>query len=111
MPNASSPAKLTPRPPVISLAGRVALLQEPLPKEATEGITGNLPQEIKEIPMKWLMIYKHKGNSFACGIAERMKVVDISVVSNVDDPLKKDGQMTVDIEVTPGKWSGLRPKE
>lgn len=86
-----------------TLQERVDFLQEPLPKEYTENITGNAPQEVKEIPVKWLTIYRHRGNSFACKIAERIKVVDVSVVPNVDDPLKKDGRVTTDIEVTPGE--------
>lgn len=89
---------------LVSLQDRVDFIQEPLPKEYVEHVTGNVPDEIKEIPVKWLMIYRHRGNSFACKIAERIKVVDVSVVPNVDDPLKKDGRVTTEIEVTPGEW-------
>ncbi|KAF9445329.1 hypothetical protein P691DRAFT_795618 [Macrolepiota fuliginosa MF-IS2] len=80
---------------------RADFLLQPLPRESMRYITGNAPQDIKEIPVKWLAIYRHRGNSFACNIAQRIKVVDVSVVPNVDDPLKKDGRVTTEIEVTP----------
>ncbi|KAJ3562825.1 hypothetical protein NP233_g9335 [Leucocoprinus birnbaumii] len=92
---------IPPRRPLTSVQDRVDFLQGPLAEGLIANITGNAPQEIKELPVKWLMIYRARGNSFSCQIADRIKVVDVSVVPNVDDPLKNDGRVTTEIEVTP----------
>ncbi|KDR84176.1 hypothetical protein GALMADRAFT_220003 [Galerina marginata CBS 339.88] len=80
-------------------------LQSRLPDELTSGITGNAPLEIKELPLKWLAIFRNKGRGFAGSVAARLKVTDVSVVPSVDDPLKKEGKVVCDIEVTPDMCS------
>ena len=106
MPTNSAPVfKPFIRPPFKTVQERIDFIQGSLPSELTEHITGNVTQEIKEIPVKWLIMYRARGNSFGVRIAERIQVVDVSVVPNIDDPLKHDGRVTTEIEVTEGELS------
>ncbi|PPQ68625.1 hypothetical protein CVT25_005535 [Psilocybe cyanescens] len=82
-----------------------AFLRSRLPADITSGITGNTPLELKEIPVKWLAIFRNKGTGFGGNISARIKVVDVSVVPNPDDPLKMEGKVTCEIEVTPDMCS------
>jgi acyl-coenzyme A thioesterase 13 len=81
------------------------VLQLPLPNNLTAEITGNVSSEIKEIPLKWLAIFRNKGKGFAGKIAGRLRVVDVSVVPNPDDSSKMEARVTTEIDVTPGACS------
>lgn len=78
------------------------LLQIPLPAELLAGISGNAPDEIKELPVKWLTIFRKHGKGFAGAIAGRLKVTEVSVVAHTDDPLKAEGKVITEIDVTEG---------
>ncbi|KAF9478684.1 hypothetical protein BDN70DRAFT_879706 [Pholiota conissans] len=81
------------------------ILQSRLPEELTAGITGNVSAEIKEIPLKWLAIFKNKGRGYAGNVAERVKVVDVSVDPSPDHPLRMEAKVTTEIDVTPDMCS------
>ncbi|KAF8204565.1 hypothetical protein BJ912DRAFT_1027965 [Pholiota molesta] len=83
------------------LNGIVDVLQLPLPNNLTAEITGNVSSEIKEIPLKWLAIFRNRGKGFAGKIAGRLRVVDVSVVPNPDDSSKMEARVTTEIDVTP----------
>ncbi|KAF8165863.1 hypothetical protein B0H34DRAFT_690749 [Crassisporium funariophilum] len=80
---------------------RIDYLQSRLPVDVMAGITGNAPLEIKELPVKWLAIFRNRGKGFAGSVADRVKVTDVSIVPSVDDPLKIEGKVTVEVDVTP----------
>lgn len=82
--------------------GRYQLLQLPLPAELLAGISGNAPNEIKELPVKWLTIFRKDGKGFGGAIAGRLKVTEVSVVAHPDDPLKAEGKVITEIDVTEG---------
>lgn len=78
------------------------MLRLPLPAEILAGISGNAPDEIKELPAKWLTIFRNNGKGFAGAIAGRLKVTEVSVVPHPDDPLKMEGKVITEIDVTEG---------
>ncbi|KAF8958497.1 hypothetical protein BDZ97DRAFT_1841709 [Flammula alnicola] len=85
---------------------RLEFLQSRLPEDVIAGITGNASPEIKEIPLKWLSVFRNKGKGFAGDIAGRVRVTDVSIVASVDDPLKMEGKVTMEITVTPDMCNG-----
>ncbi|PPQ65513.1 hypothetical protein CVT24_010809 [Panaeolus cyanescens] len=76
-------------------------LETRLPEELMAGITGNVPIEIKELPVKWLGVFRRKGKGFSGNIAKRLQVKDVSILPSVDDPEKLEGIVTCEIDVTP----------
>ncbi|KIM36046.1 hypothetical protein M413DRAFT_449377 [Hebeloma cylindrosporum] len=79
---------------------RYELLRSPLPTGLVAGISGNAPNEIKELPVRWLMIFRKDGKGFAGAIAGRVKVTEVSVVPHPADPLKLEGKVVSEIDVT-----------
>lgn len=77
-------------------------LQTPLQKKLLKDISGNVPDEIKEVPLKWLSIFEGTGRGFAASIKNRWKVTDVSVIPHPDDPFQKEGRVTLELDVTPG---------
>jgi len=77
-------------------------LQAPLPSEQTASITGNVPLHVKELPLKWLAL-RNPGKRFAENVALELKVTDVSVVPNRDDPSQMEARLRMEIEVTPGE--------
>ncbi|KAG6872720.1 hypothetical protein C0995_007287 [Termitomyces sp. Mi166 len=63
-------------------------------------VAGNAPREVKEIPLKWLAIFRARKVSFANSIAHRIKVVEVSVVNNPDDQHRIEGKVVCEIDVT-----------
>ncbi|KAG6879021.1 hypothetical protein C0992_005770 [Termitomyces sp. T32_za158] len=63
-------------------------------------IAGNAPREVKEVPLKWLAVFRHRKVSFAKSIAHRIEVVEVSVVSNPDDKHKVEGKVVCELDVT-----------
>lgn len=86
----------------------VDYLQSPLPDEAVAGITGNASRELKEIPVKWLSVFRKNGKGFAGGISGRMEVADVSILPSRDDSLKMEARVTIEITVMPGAPTKLR---
>ncbi|KAJ3511167.1 hypothetical protein NLJ89_g4255 [Agrocybe chaxingu] len=76
------------------------ILESPLPDSLLDSITGNVPREIKELPVKWLAVFRNEGTGFAGNISGRVKVTDVSVVPGVDDPLRMEAKVTTEVEVT-----------
>jgi len=76
-------------------------LKSRLPDNLTADITGNAPIEIKELAVKWLAIFHGKGKGFIGPIVSRVKVTDVSILPSTDDPLKLEGKVTCEIDVTP----------
>ncbi|CAA7259320.1 unnamed protein product [Cyclocybe aegerita] len=76
------------------------ILESPLPDSLLDSITGNVPREIKELPVKWLAVFRNEGTGFAGNVGERVKVTDVSVVAGVDDPLRMEAKVTTEVEVT-----------
>jgi len=75
-----------------------------LPEELISGITGNASREIKELPLKWLSIFRNQGNGFAGFVSKRLVLVDVSIVPNADDPSSVEGKVICEIEVTQGNY-------
>jgi len=77
-------------------------LESRLPDSLTADISGNAPIEIKELAVKWFAILRmnFKENGFAGPIASRVKVTDVSILPSTDDPLRVEGRMTCEIDVT-----------
>jgi len=78
------------------------LLQSRLPAELLAGISGNAPNEIKELPVKWLTIFRKDGKGFAGAITRRLKVTEVSVVPHPHDPLKMEAKVVTEIDVEEG---------
>ncbi|EAU84249.1 hypothetical protein CC1G_08179 [Coprinopsis cinerea okayama7 len=81
-------------------------LRSPLPDAVTRDIRGNAPKAVKELPVKWLAVFRNRGNAFSHHIAERMKVTDVDIVTSVDDGHKIEGRVVVEVEVTPEMCDG-----
>lgn len=77
-------------------------LKSRLPEGATADITGNASVEIKELPIKWFHHLRGTGNGFASPILSRVKVTDVSILPSTNDPLRLEGKLTCEIDVTPG---------
>ncbi|KAF9458490.1 hypothetical protein BDZ94DRAFT_102837 [Collybia nuda] len=77
-----------------------SFLETRLEDEVVSLVSGNAPREIKEIPIKWLTIFRNRKISFANSIADRIKVVEVSIVENPEDPFKIDGRVVCEIDVT-----------
>lgn len=82
-------------------------LKSRLPDSATADITGNAPVEIKELPIKWLTLFRGKEKGFAGPIVSRVKVTDVSILPCAQDPLKLEGKVTCEVDVTAGKYLRL----
>ena len=67
--------------------------EDRIPSELTAHVTGNVPIEIKELPVK----------CFAGRISLNMRVTAVSAFPSRDDPKRVQGQVTVEIDVTPCK--------
>jgi hypothetical protein len=80
-----------------------AILAAPVPDEIVNQIAGDVSRQVKEAPLKWLAIFRATKGSFANSIAQRVKVVEVSVRNNPDDPLMKEGRVVAEIDVTEGK--------
>lgn len=84
-------------------------LESRLPDSLTADISGNAPIEIKELAVKWFAILRKnfKENAFAGPIVSRVKVTDVSILPSMDDPLRAEGRMTCEIDVTLGTYIDL----
>jgi acyl-coenzyme A thioesterase 13 len=79
-----------------------AFLSTPLDASLTGGIIGNAPVSIKELPVKWLAIFRSRGNGYCNDVAERLKVTEVSIGKSAEDPQKLEGMTACEVEVTPG---------
>ncbi|KNZ72678.1 hypothetical protein J132_02111 [Termitomyces sp. J132] len=87
-----------PIPPVQSAKPSVHLFDD----DVIAAVAGNAPREVKEIPLKWLAVFRSREVSFAKSIAHRIKVVEVSVVKNPDDRHRIEGKVVFEIDVTEG---------
>ncbi|KAG5719673.1 hypothetical protein E4T56_gene2060 [Termitomyces sp. T112] len=85
-----------PIPPVQSAKPSVHLFDD----DVIAAVAGNAPREVKEIPLKWLAVFRSREVSFAKSIAHRIKVVEVSVVKNPDDRHRIEGKVVFEIDVT-----------
>ncbi|KAJ2923318.1 hypothetical protein H1R20_g2829, partial [Candolleomyces eurysporus] len=76
-------------------------IREPLDSSLTEHIEGNAPVSIKELPVKWLAIFRSRGNGFCNHIAERVVVKEVSIVPRIEDPEKIEGKVVCEVDVKP----------
>ena len=74
-----------------------------LPDELVYQVGGNAPREVKEVPLKWLAIFRSRPGGFSNSIARRIKVVEVSIVKNHNDPFVEEGRMVSEIDVTEGE--------
>jgi len=72
-----------------------------LPSELTSHITGNVPIEIKELPVKWLAVFRNDAQGFAGPVSLHMRVTDVSAHPSPDHAKRLQGKVTVEIDVTP----------
>jgi len=77
-------------------------LRERLDAEEMSLVKGNTPIHIKELPIKWLTIFRSRGNGFCNDIAERVAVKEVWLVPSADHPEKLEGKVVVEVEVTEG---------
>jgi acyl-coenzyme A thioesterase 13 len=77
---------------------------EPLDPSLTAHIDGNAPVSIKELPVKWLAIFRSRGNGFCHDIAERVVVTEVSIGPRIENPEKIEGKVVCEVEVRPGKF-------
>ncbi|TFK28958.1 hypothetical protein FA15DRAFT_611077 [Coprinopsis marcescibilis] len=71
----------------------------PLGAELVRRIKGNAPQSIKALPVKWLAVFRNRGNAFAHNVADRMRVTDVDVLPRADDKEKMEGRVVVEVVV------------
>lgn len=83
----------------IILADPIKLVEDDIISQ----IAGNAPREIKEIPLKWLALFRSRKNSFANPITSRVKIVEVSVIQNPEDQQRTEGRVVCEIDVTEGK--------
>ncbi|KAF6761928.1 hypothetical protein DFP72DRAFT_591708 [Ephemerocybe angulata] len=73
----------------------------PLDASVIEAIEGNAPIHIKELPVKWLAVFRSRGNGFCNAVAEKVKVTETWVVPSVEDPGRLEGKVVCEVEATP----------
>ncbi|KAG5639027.1 hypothetical protein H0H81_007640 [Sphagnurus paluster] len=78
------------------------ILYSDLSDELLASVAGNAPRKVKEAPLKWLAIFRSRDNSFANAVAQRIRVAEVSVVKNPEDPRRKEGRVVCELEVTKG---------
>lgn len=79
-----------------------AFLSTPLDPSLTDKIVGNAPVSVKELPVKWLAIFRSRGNGYCNEVAERLKVTEVWIGTSAEDPQKLEGMTACEVEVTPG---------
>ena len=80
---------------------------EPLDPSLTAHIEGNAPVSIKELPVKWLTIFRGRGNGFCYDIAPKVVVKEVSIVPRIENPEKVEGKVVCEVEITPGKFCSI----
>lgn len=87
-------------------------LATPLPPDATANITGNASREVKEVPIKWFRILRERGAGFGYDIGRRVKVTEVAIEPNAQDPDRMESKLVCELMVTQGQCplfdSGIR---
>ncbi|RDB19954.1 Acyl-coenzyme A thioesterase 13 [Hypsizygus marmoreus] len=83
-----------------------AILQTWFPDKVISQISGNASPEIKQLPLRWLAVFHGRKGSFANSISSRVKVVEVSVIRNPEDPRKTEGRVVCEIDVTEDMLNG-----
>jgi len=94
-----------------------AYIADRLPAEVSAGIRGNAPDDIKEVPVKWLTIFAREhytgalqGGELGFGgqggsMARAMRVTEVDILPKLDaaetGPPGVEGRVVVEIAVTP----------
>ncbi|KAG6836388.1 hypothetical protein H0H93_008533 [Arthromyces matolae] len=68
--------------------------------DAIASVEGNAPPEIKQVPLKWLAVFRRRKVSFANSIAHRVKVTEVSILKSPDDEHRIEGKVVCEIDVT-----------
>lgn len=91
--------------PLQSSLSAQAFMKRPLDLEIVNGIKGNAPPEVKQMPLKWLMLFRQRGNSFATSVAQRLRVTEVNILPSPDDSKKLEGKVVCEVDVTPDMCS------
>ncbi|KAJ3511170.1 hypothetical protein NLJ89_g4254 [Agrocybe chaxingu] len=81
--------------------GALAILDTPLPPEVTALISGNTPEEIKGLPVKWYKILSLRGFGFAYDVRQRIEIKEVSIEQTADDPERRLAKLVCELEVLP----------
>ena len=92
-------AAITPFQSSLSAQG---FIKYPLDPEIVNRIKSNAPPEIKQMSLKWLMLFRQRGNSFVTSVEQRLRVTEVNISQSLDDPKKLEGKMVCKVNVTPG---------
>ena len=79
-----------------------AFIKYPLDPEIVKMIKGNAPPEIKQMSLKWFMLFRQRGNSFVTSVEQRLGVTEVNIIQSLDDPKKLEGKVVCEVNVTPG---------
>ncbi|KAG6917680.1 hypothetical protein DXG01_001655 [Tephrocybe rancida] len=79
-------------------SGSFVVSTHTFPDDVVAEVAGNAPREIKEVPLKWLALFRARKVSFANPIAHRIKVVEVSVVQNPEDEKRIEGRVVCEID-------------
>ncbi|KAF8076893.1 hypothetical protein FPV67DRAFT_1473054 [Lyophyllum atratum] len=90
---------------MVSTAAR-SILSTDFPDDVISQVAGNAPREIKEVPLKWLAVFRARRASFAKSVASRVRVVEVSLVKNPEDPCRIEGRVVCEIDVTSDMLGG-----
>lgn len=90
---------------ILRTQGTLEFLQTPLPADLLKDISGNAPDEVKEVALKWLSIFEGTGKGFAANVKKHWKVTDVSVFPHPDDPFQKESRVILEVDVTPGAYN------
>ena len=101
----ATPAPLTKQQQAVQ-----TFLSTSLDASLTDNIIGNAPFPIKELPVKWLAIFRSRGNGYCNDVAEKLKVTEVSIGTSAEDPQKLEGMTACEVEVTPGALILLGPE-
>ena len=79
-----------------------AFIKYPLDPEVVNVLKGNAPPEIKQMSLKWFMLFRQRGNSFVTSVEQRLGVTEVNIIQSLDDPKKLEGKVVCEVNVTPG---------
>ncbi|KAF8626723.1 hypothetical protein AX17_006489 [Amanita inopinata Kibby_2008] len=76
------------------------ILYSSLPEEVIARVAGNAPRKVKEVPIKWLALFRpRKHGGFAWDIAESIAVTDVSIVPSLEDRVTMECRVTYEVKV------------
>lgn len=78
-----------------------------LSEQELADISGNAPDEVKSVVLVWLRKYMAREDGFALSVQNRVKIVEVSVNTNKDEPKKLEGRMVCELEVAKGNTASV----